>query len=224
MSHNFNYLYFGVICKPIKRFSNIKDNYKLINSQFKKRSILSASNKLNLKKISSVPIKDLGNKRLLDEFEKVNRPIFDFELEYPLFFRVVGNFSMIHPLKLNLKDPVFRLFLQKLKRIVLPNLCTISLVLFRYFMLHISQEANLFQFIEFVTLLIPLNKNTSQFLFFLTGSAGPARKTQKGSSVAGLRFSLFGTQSHNFKCSEEHSSGKTRKETRRTSYLLQKNQ
>jgi hypothetical protein len=92
-----------------KRIKKIKENI----------SQLSINNK---NKFSLLIENQNKNQKDLSQNNKKKNTRLDFEESFPLYFTISGDFKFMNPLKMNFKDPRFIVFIQKLKRIVLPSL------------------------------------------------------------------------------------------------------
>jgi hypothetical protein len=98
-SNSRNYIYLAVLGKSTKRVSFIMPE---------KKSLLSNLSELSFKKEEVQ-----GSER---------RRRIDYEEDYPISFKLVGSYEFMNPLKMNFNDPRLRVFIQKSKRIILPNL------------------------------------------------------------------------------------------------------
>lgn len=105
-SNSRNYIYLAVLGKSTKKVSFTVSERKTLLS--------------NISELSFKREELQGNER---------RRRIDYEEDYPITFKLVGSYEFMNPIKMNFNDPRLRVFIQKSKRIILPNLSKSLLII-----------------------------------------------------------------------------------------------
>lgn len=127
VSTNYNHIYLAVLgtsLKDIKTRDRIMKKQKIYERQVND-SKNTKKDKFSLYLENQQKMKPEESLLKIREKKQKNTRI-NFEEQFPIEFLVFGNFQFLNPAKMNFADPRFIVFIQKLKRIVLPILSKVQ--------------------------------------------------------------------------------------------------